>query len=66
MLMIYVQGQAWVYFHCHVADSDNGDVQLWGLAAPGPDPHPNADAWRKLREDAARDPTTTVDAYVLE
>ena len=42
------------------------DAQLRGLPVPGPDPRPNANAWRKLREDAARDPTATVDAYVLE
>lgn len=42
------------------------DAQLRGLPIPGPDPRPNAQAWQKLREDAKRDPTTIVDAYVLE
>ena len=42
------------------------DAQLRDLPVPGPDPRPNAQAWQKLREDAKRDPTAIVDAYVLE
>jgi len=41
-------------------------AQLTGWPAPGPDPRPNAEAWRRLQETAATQPQTPVEVYVLE
>jgi len=42
------------------------DAQLRNLPPPGPDPRPNAEAWKNLQQKAASDPNATFDVYLLE